>query len=203
MVKRALFVVLTVFAGVSLALAGDYAVPAGSTLHCRLAQPLSTRLNSQDDPFTANVTEPFIIDGRDVIPVGSTVEGRVGWLKRPGRVKGVGEMRLWAEKIRLPDGRTFPLNAVLVSAYGAEGAKVVGEEGGVKGPSSRLKTIEETAGLAAGGGVVGLLFSHPVLGMALGGTAGFVDRMRRRGQDLALPSGTQLNYQLTRQLVIR
>jgi hypothetical protein len=31
---------------------------------------------------------------------------------------------------------------------------------------------------------------------------GLADRLRRRGKDLTLPSGTQLNYQLTRDLVV-
>lgn len=203
MVKCALCVVLSLVWGDSVARAQSYIVPAGSTLHCRLNQPLSTQLNFQSDPFTATVTEPLIITGRTAIPAGSTVVGHVARLKRPGRVKGVGQMRLWAEKVRLPDGRSFPLNAILVRANGVKGVKVFGEEGGIRGPSSRRKSIEEIGGLAAGGTVVGLLFAHPVVGMALGGSAGFLDRMRRRGQDLTLPSGTQLDYQLIRELVIQ
>lgn len=179
------------------------AIPAGSTLHCRLTQTLSTKLNFQGDLFTATVSEPLMVSGREAIPVGATVEGRVSWLARPGRLKGVGEMRLVAEKLTLPNGRSFPLNALLLSAYGAEGAKVSGDEGIVKGPSSRFKSFEEIGALAGGGGVVGLIFAHPVLGMALGGAAGVVDRARRRGADLNLPQGTQLNYQLTRELVVQ
>ncbi len=203
MVKHALLAFLLIVALGSVARAEKYSIPAGTTLHCRLTQTLSTKLNSQGDLFTATVSEPLIINGREVIPAGSTLEGRVSWMARPGRVKGVGQMRLSADRITLPDGGTFPLSALLMSAYGAEGAKVSGEEGVVKGPSSRLKSFEEIGGLAAGGGIVGLLFSHPVVGMAFGGTAGFVDRMRRRGQDLNLPQGTQLNYQLTRELVLQ
>ncbi len=48
-----------------------------------------------------------------------------------------------------------------------------------------------------------LLLSHPMLGMALGGTAAFVDRMRLRGRNLNLPQGAQLNYQLTREVVLQ
>jgi hypothetical protein len=65
-----------------------------------------------------------------------------------------------------------------------------------------LKTVEEIRGLAAGGGVFGLLIHHPVFGMTVGGAAGFLDRVRNRGKDLVLPSGTQLNYQLMRALEI-
>ena len=50
---------------------------------------------------------------------------------------------------------------------------------------------------------MGLAFGYPVVGMVVGGAAGFVDRMRRRGQDLTLVKGTRLNFQLTRDLVIQ
>ncbi len=205
MVKGALFVVFLVGSTASLARAEKFAVPAGTLLHCRLTQTLSTRLNYQGDPFTASVSEPLIFSGHDVIPAGATLEGRIVWMERPGRIKGVGEMRLSAEKVTFPDGRTFPLNAILVTAYGAEGARVVGEEGRVKGPSSRLKELEEVGIGVGAGGFLGTLiggFHGAVVGGAVGGVAGFVDHLRRGGQHLTLPMGTQLNYQLTRSLEI-
>ncbi len=177
-----------------------FVIPAGTTLHCRLTQTLTTKLNYQGDPFTATVSEPVVLNGQDVIPVGTKIEGRIAYLDRPGRIRGVGEMRLNPEKIRFADGRSFPLSAILLSAYGAEDTKVVGDEGLVKGPSSRKESITEVAAGMGGGSLVGLLFAHPVVGMTVGGAVGFVDRMRRRGKDLALPVGTQLNYQLTREL---
>ncbi len=201
MVERALFVAV-VFALGAVAAAAE-TMPAGTRFHCRLTQTLSTRVNYPGDSFTAAVSEPVTLDGRVVIPVGATLTGRVASVRRPGRVKGVGEMRLLVDTLVLQDGRSFPVDAVLNTAYGEEHAKVVGEEGTVKGPSSRVKTIGETAGLAAGGSLVGLIFAHPLLGLAVGGTTGFVDRMRHRGDDLTLPQGTQLDYQLTRDLVIR
>lgn len=207
MVKRGLLVVVSltlliatmVFAD-SLPRGEKFSIPAGTTLHCRLTQTLTTKLNYQGDPFTATVSEPIVMNGRDVIPVGATIEGRIAYLSRPGRVRGVGEMRLNAERISLADGRSLPLSAVLMSAYGAEDTKVTGGEGLVKGPSSRIESFTEIAAGMGGGTLVGLLFAHPVVGMTVGGAAGFVDRVRRRGKDLTLPMGTQLNYQLTREL---
>lgn len=206
MVKRALLGILLTGLCVSVARAETFAVPAGTTLHCRLLQTLSTKLNFQGDAFVATVSEPLVIAGKHLIPVGSTVEGHIAWLARPGRIKGVGEMRLDAEKINFPDGRSFVVNAVLVNAYGAEGARVVGEEGYVKGPRSRMKDLEEIGLGIGGGGFLGTVvggFHGAVIGGAIGGAAGLVDTLRRRGKELALPTGTQLNYQLTRELVIQ
>ena len=205
MVKRALLSVLLAILSVSVARAEKILIPSGTTLHCRLTQTLSTKLNFQGDRFTATISEPLVIDGRDVIPVGTTIDGRIAWMARPGRIKGVGEMRLAAERLTLPDGTSFPLNAILLTAYGAEGAKVVGEEGDLRGPGSRLKDLEEIGLGMGGGGFLGTLlggFHGAVIGGAIGGTAGLVDTFRKRGKDLTLPTGTQLNYQLTRSLEI-
>jgi hypothetical protein len=208
MVKRALLAVLLVVFGVSLAQAESLArgekisIPAGTMLHCRVTQTLTTKLNFQGDLFTASVSEPVMIDGREAIPYGATLEGRIARMERPGRIKGVGQMRLALERVTFPDGRSFPLSAILTTAYGAEKVKVVGSEGTLKGPSSRANDVKEIFGGTVAGGLIGWIFQEPWVGATVGGTVGLVDRLRRRGKDLTIPSGTQLNYQLTRALEI-
>jgi hypothetical protein len=205
MVKRVLLAVFVTLLSVPWALADKHTIPAGTTVHCRLTETISTKLNYQGDRFAASVTEPLMIDGYDVIPVGSTLEGRIARLQRPGRIKGVGEMRLSLEKITFPDGHSYPLNAVLLNAYGAEGTRVVDQEGNVKGPGSKLRDLEEVGVGMGGGGFLGTLmggFHGAVIGGAIGGGAALVDTFRRRGKELTIPAGTQLNYQLTRALEV-
>ncbi len=208
MVKRALLAVILAAAGILLAYAEtpgrgqQFSIPAGTILHCRVTQTLTTKLNYQGDAFAATVSEPVLVNGREAIPVGSTLEGRIAQMDKPGRIKGVGQMRLTVEQLRFPDGRNLPLSAVLMTAYGAENAKVVGSEGLVKGPSSRVPDMQEIGGGTAGGTLLGLLFHHPFIGATFGVTATIIDRLRRRGKDLTIPAGTQLNYQLTRALEI-
>jgi hypothetical protein len=209
MVKRVILSVGLLVFSVSFSVRSTRAqkitIPAGSVLHCRLTQTVTTQLNVQGDPFAANVSEPLMIDGHSVIPVGAKIEGRIAQVQRPGHFKGVGEMRLAAEKVVMPDGATFPISAILTAVYGAEGATVKGDEGGVHGPNARVRNIEEIGAGMGGGGLVGTLFgglTGMVVGGAIGGAAGFVDTVRRRGPELALPVGTQLNYQLTRELEI-
>ena len=176
-------------------------IPAGTALHCRISQTLTTKLNNQGDSFAASVSEPVMISSHLVIPAGATLEGRIVLLERPGRVRGVGTMRLSPERITFSDGRSFPMSATLMTAYGADNVKVQGSEGTLKGPSSRVPEMEEIGGGSAAGTVIGLIAHHPFVGMVLGGTAGFVDRVRRGGKDLNIPVGTQLNYQFTRPLI--
>jgi len=206
MVKRALLAVFLAVAGISIAraetLVGTDAlsVPAGTMLHCRTTQTLTTKLNLQGDAFTMSISEPVTINGHVAIPVGATLAGRITRMERPGRIKGVGQMRLTVEQITLPDGRSFPLSATLMTAYGVDNVKVVGSEGLIKGPSSHVPDFEEIGAGTAGGTLLGLIFAHPIIGATVGLTATTVDRMRRRGKDLTIPAGTELNYQLMREL---
>ena len=206
MVKRALLAVFLATAGISFAESpvetGALSVPAGTMLHCRTNQTLTTKLNKQGDAFTINIAEPVSINGHVAIPVGSSLFGRIMLMERPGRIKGVGQMMLTVQQITLPDGRTFPLAATLVTAYGVDNVKVVGTEGLVKGPNSHVPDFEEIGAGTVGGTLLGLIFAHPFVGATIGATATTVDRMRRRGKDLTIPIGTQLNYQLTRELAI-
>ena len=206
MVKVALVCASLLAFLVSPAQAQQISIPSGTMLHCRLSQTITTQANHRGDSFTATVSEPIMIDGREAIPYGARIDGRISWLERPGRVRGVGEIRLTPEKVVMPDGSSLPLSAILSTVYGAEGAKVKGEEGGVKGPSARVKDLEEIGASMGGGGVLGTIFGGlhgALIGGAIGGAAGLVDTLRKRGPDLALPTGTQLNYQLTRDLVIQ
>ncbi len=202
MVKRALFVVLILPLIVLAAAGAGETIPSGSIIHCRLTQTLNSKINFRGDPFTATVTEPYMLNGQDVIPYGSTLEGRIADVRRPGRVKGVGQMRLTVERVKLPEGRSFPLIAVLVNVFGPKNVEVKGSEGYVDGPSDKAKTALVVGATAGGGALAGLAFGSPLVGTAVGGTVGLVDRMVTRGPDLTIPAGSMLDYQLTRELVI-
>jgi hypothetical protein len=171
-------------------------------LHCRTNQTVTTMLNKQWDAFSISVTEPVTLNGQVAIPVGALLTGRISQIERPGRIKGVGQMRLNVERITFPDGRSSPLAATLVTAYGPQNLKVVDSEGLVKGPNSHRADFTEIGGGTVGGTLLGLMFGHPIVGATVGLTATTVDRMRRRGKELTIPIGTQLNYQLTRELAI-
>jgi hypothetical protein len=208
MVKRALLALVLATASFSLTYAetlvqaDPLSVPAGTLIHCRITETLTTKLNLQGDAFIMNLAEPVSINGGVALPVGSTVAGHITRLERPGRIKGVGRMHLTVEQITLPNGSSFPLSATLLTAYGADNVKVVGNEGLVKGPSSHVPDLEEIGGGTAGGALLGLILGHPLVGATVGAAATTVDRMRRRGKDLTLPVGTQLNYELTRELAV-
>ena len=51
------------------------ALPTGTAVKMKLETTLATFSSKAGDPFSARVTEPVVVDGKTVIPVGATVEG--------------------------------------------------------------------------------------------------------------------------------
>ena len=51
-------------------------VPAGTALMVRLDTTLATFSNKAGDPFRASITQPVVVNGQTLIPVGASVEGR-------------------------------------------------------------------------------------------------------------------------------
>lgn len=189
----------------ALALAAEeetVAIPAGSTLHVRLTTMLSTRTNQEGDPFSGKIVEPIICGGVEVVPIGSVLEGHVAYIKRPGRVKGEGEMRLVAETVTTTDSVKFDLAAGLQDAQGAEGAKVKDEEGTIKGPGKSAKgaAIESGVGGAIGAGVgaIGAGGSGALYGAGAGAAAGLIHTLLKHHKDIILPQGTELTFVLER-----
>ena len=121
MAKRAVLVISLILLGAWTGMAATLAVPSGTIFNCRLSQTLSTASNTQGQLFAATLIEPLIANGSQIVPAGATIRGRIASLSRPGRIKGVGKMLLVPETLALPNGQTFPINAVLLHAYGAPG----------------------------------------------------------------------------------
>jgi hypothetical protein len=205
MVKRAALVLSLVLLGAWAGMAATLSVPPGTVLNCRLSQTLSTALNIQGQLFAATVVEPIVVNGSQIVPAGATIRGRIANLDRPGRIKGVGRMLLVPETLAFPNGQTFTVNAVLLQMYGAPGARIANSEGVVRGPDARMRDLKEVGIGIGGGGLLGTMiggFHGAFVGGVIGGAAGLVDSLRRRGPDLTLPRGTELKFQLNRQLVV-
>lgn len=205
MVKRAALVVSLLILSAWAGAAATLTVPPGTILNCKLSETLSTSSNSQGQLFAATLAEPVLVNGSQVVPAGATIRGRIASLSRPGRIKGAGKMLLVPETLAFPNGQTFAVNGVLLQAYGVPGARIANAEGMVRGPDARMRDIKEVGIGIGGGGALGTMIGGlhgAFIGGVIGGAAGLVDSFRRRGPDLTLPRGTELKFQLNRQLVV-
>ncbi len=182
--------------------AENYTLWAGTELRFRLSETLTTSRNHVGDRFSAVVNHAVMLNGQTLIPAGSLVQGRIMQVKRPGRFRGVGRMRITPDRISLPSGKSYDVSAELVGVYMAEGVRVGDDEGLLKGPNSRRR---DAMGVAVGGAVgagVGALTGAVGTGLLGGAVVGWVSRLATRGQDLVLPAGTELAFELTRPVQI-
>ena len=182
--------------------AENYTLWAGTELRFRLSETLTTSRNHVGDRFSAVINHAVMLNGQTLIPAGSLVEGRIMQVKRPGRFRGVGRMRITPDRISLPSGKSYDVSAELVGVYMAEGVRVGEDEGLLKGPNSRRR---DAMGAAVGGAVgagVGALTGALGTGLLGGAVVGWVSRLATRGQDLVLPAGTELAFELTRPVQI-
>src|ERR1051326_1626547 len=52
-------------------------LPTGTTVRMKLETMLSTAVTKRNDEFAGRVTEPIMLDGRTIIPVGASVIGQL------------------------------------------------------------------------------------------------------------------------------
>src|SRR5215813_7828121 len=132
-------------------------VPAGTVIPITLTSSVSTRTSRDGDGVYGKTAFPVTIDNKIVIPEGSYVRGKITEVKRPGRVKGKGELTLNFQTLVLPSGVTVPIYTSLGGAGGAGSRK--GED---------AKTVGTTA---ATGAIIGGIGGHGK-GAGVGGAGG-------------------------------
>ena len=149
---------MSAFAGAQTSL------PTGTAVKMKLDTTLATFTSKAGDPFSARVTAPVVLDGKTVIPVGATVEGRVTKSSEPRRIAGKPTLAIFPEHLILPNGERFMLNASLVDTNAGHGTDV-NTEGQFKGAGHDGKDLTEI-GMGTGGGML--------VGGLIGGAKGLV-----------------------------
>lgn len=178
-------------------------LPAGTAVKMKLDTTLATFSSKAGDPFSARVTEPVLMDGKTVIPVGATIEGRVTKSTEPRRIAGKPTIAIFPEHLVLPNGDRFMLNATLVDTNRGRGTDV-DTEGKFKGAGHDGKDLTEI-GMGTGGGMLagGLIGGGKglLIGSAVGATA-TVAHWLGKHRSAALPAGTELVMELNRPMTM-
>jgi hypothetical protein len=166
----------------------------------RLDTTLATFSNRVGDPFQAKVSQPVVINGATLIPMGSTIEGRVTKISEPRRISGRPTIGILPEAVILPGGQRYFLDATLTDTN-IRGTDV-DQEGQFKGTTRDRRDNLEAGGGAAGGMLIGgLIGGGP--GVLIGGAIGAGSATAHwlaTHRSAILPSGTQLTLELNRPL---
>ena len=197
---------LTVIATLLLLVTAAWAqtsLPAGTALKMKLETTLATFSSHAGDPFQARVTEAVVVDGKTVIPIGTTVQGRVTKASEPRRIAGKPTIALFPETLVMPNGDRIMLNATLVDTNVRRGTDV-NNEGQFKGDGHDRKDLIEI-GMGTGGGMLvgGLIGGGK--GLLIGGAIGAgatVTHWLSKHRSATLPAGTELVMELDRPMVM-
>jgi hypothetical protein len=185
-----------------------YVVETGTKIPLSMINSVSTKHTVPGDRIYLETVFPILANGKIVIPPGSYVAGTVTDSKRPGRVKGRGELYVRFDSLTLPNGVTRDFRARMGSLDGRAAEEFDKEEGKIKGEGNKsgdARTIGEAAGAGAGIGSLGGLASGHTgmgagIGAAAGAAAGLIGVLLTRGPDAVLAKGTTLEMILDRPL---
>jgi hypothetical protein len=175
-----------------------YTVNTGTVMRARMNQTLHSKRTAVGSTFTAAVTEPvYSSTGVVVIPVGSTLNGRVSSV-RPAAKGGVpGQIDVTFTSVRLPNGRIRSINGSLTDL---EAGKTRSDsEGGVSGKKMDHRKVVFIGGGTAGGAILGAMVGGgkaTAIGAILGAGAGFLGERYMKGPEAEVKSGTEFSVQL-------
>jgi len=200
--KKLVVLATTLVLMASLAVA-QTSLPTGTAVKMKLDTTLATFSSKAGDPFSARVTEPVVLDGKTVIPVGATVEGRVTKASEPRRVAGKPTLAIFPENLVLANGERYMFNATLVDTNARHGTDV-NTEGQFKGAGHDGTDLTQI-GMGTGGGMLigGLIAGAKglVIGGAVGATA-TVAHWLGKHRSATLPAGTELVMELNRPMTM-
>jgi hypothetical protein len=180
-------------------------VPSGTHIPLVLHNSISTRSARPGDPVYFETLFPIMIDGKVVIPAGSYVSGEVTESKRPGRVKGRGELMIKLTTLILPNAYMVNLNAVPGNA-GTGGNETTDSEGKIIGDSEKghdVGTIAKTTAAGAGiGGIATQSGKGVGIGAAAGAAAGLAAVLLTRGPEAEMPRGSTVEAVIDRSIYL-
>src|SRR5712692_1485425 len=187
---------------------GPWVVKTGTRIPLALINSVSTKHAAPGDHIYLESVFPVVVDGKILIPAGSYVSGTVTQVRRPGRVKGRGELFVRFDSMILPNGVTRDFRARVGGLDGRASEELDRKEGKITSESNKggdARTVgEAAAGGATVGAIAGAAAGHPGMGVgvgaAAGAAAGLVGVLLSRGPEAMLARGTQLDMVLDRDL---
>jgi hypothetical protein len=183
---------------------------SGTRLALVLRNGVNTRTAKAGDSVYFETIYPIAHNNRIVIPIGSFLRGELLSSKRPGFVKGRGEIRMLLDQITLPIGYTLSLAATPRSTD-RDGREGVDKEGTVKGPANAKRDTGLLLIATGAGAYIGTLAGAAIneaagtgalIGGGIGAGAGILALLTTRGPEAELPGGTTLDVVLDHPLIL-
>lgn len=187
---------------------GQFVVAPGTKIPLNLINSVSTKHSAEGDRVYLETVFPILVNGRVVIPPGSYVAGTITQVKRPGRVKGRGELYLRFDSLTLPNGVTRDFRARVGGLDGRASEELDRNEGKIRSEGNKGGDARTIGEATAAGASVGVIGGHAAgrtglgagIGAAAGATAGIMGVLLTRGPDAVLAKGSTIEMVLDRPL---
>src|SRR6267378_5748592 len=185
---------------------GEFVVTPGTKVPLALINSVSTKHSVEGDRVYLETVFPIMTSGRIVIPPGSYVAGTVTEVKRPGRVKGRGELFLRFDSLTLPNGVTRDFRARIGTMDGRAAEEFDRAEGKIKSEGNKGGDARNVAEATAAGASIGVIAGGATghygmgagIGAAAGVAAGLMGVLLTRGPDAVLAKGSTIEMVLDR-----
>lgn len=189
--------------------ASDFVIPVGTKIPLGLINSVSTKHAAEGERVYLETVFPIMDKGKIVIPVGSWVIGTITQVKRPGKLKGRGELHLRFDSLTLPNGVTRDFRARVSSFDGRASEEFDKREGKIKSEGDKsgdARKVAEAAGIGASiGAIAGAASGSPSMGpvgmgAGAGAAAALIGVLFSRGPEAVLARGTTLEMVTDRPL---
>ena len=184
----------------------EFVVDPGTRIPLSLINSITTKHAAEGDRIYLETVFPILVGGKIVIPPGSYVAGTVTQVKRPGRMKGRGEIYLRFDTLTLPNGVTRDFRARVGQLDGRASEELDKTEGKIKSEGNKSGDTRTVAEGAASGASVGAIAGSiggsagmgAGIGAAAGAAVGLAGVLLSRGPEAVLAKGTTMEMVLDR-----
>lgn len=176
--------------GTASATQSHLTLPSGSAIEVSLGTQLSSKTASVGTPWNGTVLNALMLDGRTVVPAGSSVTGTVTGVKAA----------------RSGDRAMLDLGLATVTVDGRSYDVSGGMESVIAG-STRARNLGAIGAATVAGAVVGHQVGHSdkgtIIGAVVGGAAATAAVSQTDGYQVVLKAGTPLTFTTSEALAVR
>ena len=173
-------------------------IPAGTRVLMVLKSPLHTTSGTAGSGLYLETLYPVVQGNCVVIPAHTLVQGTVEADERPGHLKRTSEFRFHFTTLIFPNNLVMPINGVLQSIPGARNIRTRNDDT-LEPVDQTEKVVTPVAASTVGGAIIG---SHRAFGIGLwpgaglGAALGLGAVLLKRGDEIYLPQGTNVEMVL-------